>query len=451
MADMTIDSAPASAALIERASKVVPGGVNSGRRRIDPPLCFREGRGAHLQDLDGRRFIDYHAAWGPIILGHAYESVTEAVSRQASHLVLTGIGTTEGEAALAEKIVEHVPSIEQVVLCASGNEATYYATRLARAVTGRDKLIKFQGCYHGCHDYLLGGSAENAGAGAEQGIAERRRDPRGRSSGVLESAAAETLVCGYNDLESVEAMFRACPDAIAAVVVEPFAHNCSTILPVDGFLEGLRSICDREGALLVFDEVISGFRHALGGVQSIVDVMPDLTTLGKAIGNGYPIAAIGGATRFMERFSTRPGGDVFVGGTNNGNAVACAAALATIETLETEPVYEHVYALGERVRSGLQEIGERAGISVTVAGYGSLFVMMFMEPPIASYEDFLRNDVDLFVGYRRNLLKRGVLKMPDHLGCRSHISYAHTSEDIDLTLEAAEAALAEALKDGGAR
>ncbi len=445
MTDVSNDFAPASAALIERASEVVPGGVNSGRRRIDPPLCFKEGSGAYLTDLDDKRFIDYHAAWGPIILGHAHDRVTEAVSSQAAQLVLTGIGTTEREVLLAEKIAEHVPSVEQSVLCASGNEATYYATRLARAVTGREKLIKFQGCYHGCHDYLLGGSAENAGAGGEQGIVERRRDPRGRSSGVLEVGAAETLVCGYNDLDSVEAMFRAWPEAIAAVVVEPFAHNCSTILPADGFLEGLRAICDREGALLVFDEVISGFRHGLGGVQAIVDVMPDLTTLGKAIGNGYPVAAIGGARKFMERFSTQPGGDVFVGGTNNGNAVACTAALATIEVLESEPVYEHVYALGERMRKGLAEVGKRAEIPVTVAGYGSLFVMMFMEPPIASYEDFLRNDIDLFVRYRRNLIKRGVLKMPDHLGCRSHISYAHTAEDIDLTLEAAEAALAEAL------
>ncbi|HEV7941458.1 MAG TPA: glutamate-1-semialdehyde 2,1-aminomutase [Solirubrobacteraceae bacterium] len=424
--------------LLERACRVVPGGVNTGRRNIDPPVCIKRAQGSKLVDLDGNVLIDYHAAWGAILLGHAHAEVNRRVAHDIDELVLIGFGTTEREVELAEAIVRHVPSAEQVLLTNSGTEATFHAVRLARAVTGREHVLKFQGLYHGFHDYLLSGSAES---GLANGESSRDR----RSAGVLAAAQERTLACRYNDLESVEAAFRKHPGQIAAVVIEPYAHNAGSIEPLPGFLQGLREICDREGTLLVFDEVITGFRHALGGYQSIAEVTPDLTTIGKAIANGFPIAAIAGKKQFMQRFSTAKDGDVFVGGTFAGNTAGTSAALATIEILERGGVYEHTYRLGERMRAGLRRIAAQRGIAATVVGYGSLYVMLFMEGPLHNYEDFLRNDAELFVTYRRELLRRGVFEMPDFIGCRSHISAAHTDEDVDLTLTAAEEALDAAL------
>jgi glutamate-1-semialdehyde 2,1-aminomutase len=328
-----------------------------------------------------------------------------------------------------------VPSIEQSVVCNSGSEATYHAIRLARGVTGRELLVKFQGCYDGFHDYVL----RNVLSAPDR---VGRRDPH--SAGMLRAAVDATLVCRFNDLEDVERAFAAQPDRIAAVIVEPVAHNSPGLLPEPGFLEGLRSVCDREGALLIFDEVITGFRHHIGGFQAVCGVLPDLTTLGKAIANGFPIAAIGGPRRYLERFTTNPAGDVHYGGTYNGNAVGVEAALATIGELEDGTVHEHVFRLGRRMRDGLEEIARRAGVPAVVGGFGSLFVLCFMEGPLRSYEDVLRNDSELFLRYRRELVARGVFEMPESLG-RSHISAAHTDDDIDRSLEAAEDALRAAL------
>jgi glutamate-1-semialdehyde 2,1-aminomutase len=423
----------ASADLLDRAAEVIPGGVNTCRRRSEPRICFRRGAGAHLFDLDGRRYIDYHAAYGAIFLGHSHPAVTERVSTAIRDTVLFGVGVTEAEVALAEAIVRHVPSAEQVVVCNSGSEATYHAIRLARAVTGREKIVKFQGSYNGFHDYVLRNvlsTRERVG----------RRDPH--SKGMLAAAVDATLVCRYNDLADVEAVLTA--DPVAAVILEPIGHNAPGILPEPGFLEGLRELCDREGTLLIFDEVITGFRHHIGGYQAICGVTPDLTTMGKAIANGFPIAAIGGRRRYMERLNTNPAGDVHFGGTYNGNAVAVEAALATIEQLEDGRVHEHVFRLGERMGAGLREIAEEAGVPAVVGGYGSLFVLCFMEGPLRSYEDVLRNDDALFGRYRRELVARGVFEMPESLG-RSHIGASHTDEDIDRSLEAASDALAAAL------
>jgi glutamate-1-semialdehyde 2,1-aminomutase len=421
----------ASAALLDAASEVIPGGVNTCRRRSEPRICFRRGEGAYLEDLDGRRYIDYHAAYGAIFLGHSHPAVTERVSRAMRETVLFGVGVTEAEVALARKIAEHVPSVEQVVVCNSGSEATYHALRLARGVTGRQKLVKFQGCYDGFHDYvLLNVLSEPDRVG--------RRDPH--SAGMLEAAVDATLVCRFNDLDDVRATLERHGEDVAAVIVEPFAHNSPGLLPRDGFLPGLRALCDEFGALLIFDEVITGFRHHIGGVQAITGVLPDLTTMGKAIANGFPLAAIGGRREHMERFNTRPGGDVHFGGTYNGNAIAVEAGLATIEQLEDGRVHEHVFRLGERMRGGLAEIAERVGVPAVVGGYGSLFVLCFMEGPLESYEDVLRNDAELFGRYRRELVARGIFEMPESLG-RSHIGASHTDGDIDRSLEAAEASL----------
>ena len=429
---------PASTALLERAAASIPGGVNTCRRRSDPQLCFARGDGAYLYDLEGRRYVDYHAAYGAIFLGHSHPAVVERVTAAISERVLFGVGVTEAEVELAETVVRHVPCAEQVVVCNSGSEATYHALRLARGITGRQKVVKFQGFYNGFHDSVL----VNVLSAPEM---LGRPDPH--SAGMLRASLEATAVCRFNDLEDVERAFAAGPGEIAAVIVEPIGHNSPGILPEPGFLEGLRALCDREGALLIFDEVITGVRHALGGFSSICGVTPDLTTLGKAIANGFPLAAVAGRREHMERFNTTASGDVHFGGTYNGNAVAVEAGLATLAHLEEHPVHEHVYRLGDRMRAGLRAIGEELGVPVLAGGYGSLFVLLFMEGPLRSYEDVLRNDSALFGRYRRELIARGVFEMPESLG-RSHISAAHTDDDVDRSLEAAREALAAALEAG---
>jgi glutamate-1-semialdehyde 2,1-aminomutase len=426
----------ASQELYERARRATPGGVHTSIRNVEPALTFARAQGSHIWDSDGRDYIDYHAAFGPFILGHAFPAVTEAVRATLDQADLFGVGTTELEVRLAEKIVAHVPCAEQVLLCVTGSEATYHALRLARAVTGRQKLIKFQGCYHGWHDYVtrnMLSAPERIGT----------RDPG--SAGMLDAAIDATLVCTFNDLDSVERTVRDNAEQIAAIIVEPIPHNIGCVLPAPGFLEGLRALATREGIVLVFDEVITGFRHGLGGYQAVSGVTPDLATFGKAMANGFPIAALAGRREMMERFNTRPGGDVLFAGTYNGHALSTAAALATIEILEREPVYEHTFRLGDRLRAGLGEITARLGVTATVAGFGSVFVTYFMDPPVANYTDLMRNDVELFVAYRRELIARGVYCLPLNLK-RNHVSYSHSDADVDRTLEAAEEALRALLK-----
>jgi glutamate-1-semialdehyde 2,1-aminomutase len=432
---LTSALSPRSSALLDTAARYIPGGVNTCRRRSEPKLCFERGAGAYLWDLEGRRYIDFHAAYGAILLGHSHPAVTERVAATMRDQVLFGVGVTELEVDLARRIVSHLPGAEQVVVCNSGSEATYHALRLARGVTGRERIVKLQGSYNGFHDYVLRNVLS-----APEGVG--RRDPH--SSGMLQAAVDATLVGRYNDLDDVERLFAAHPEEIAAIILEPIGHNAPGIAPEPGFLEGLRALCDRTGALLVFDEVISGFRHGLGGFQEVCGVTPDLTTLGKAIANGFPLAAVAGRREHMERYSTTADGDVHFGGTFNGNAVAVAAGVATIEHLETHPVHAHIYALGDRMRDGLRTIADEAGIEAYVGGFGSLFVLCFMEGPMRSYEDALRNDNVRFLRYRRALVERGVFEMPESLG-RSHISAAHTAQDVDTALDAARDALRAAL------
>jgi glutamate-1-semialdehyde 2,1-aminomutase len=424
-----------SSLLLERAGAVIPGGINTAKRKIDPPLCVRRASGGWFEDLDGTRYLDYHCAYSAILLGHAEPSVNRAVARALEGGTLYGVGVTHDEVQLAEKIVEHVPSVEQVLLCNTGTEATYHAIRLARGVTGRQKIVKFQGCYDGYHDYVL----RNVLSRPEM---VGRRDPG--SLGMLEAAIDNTLVCRFNDLGDVRATFAAHPGEIAALIVEPVAHNAPTILPERGFLPGLRELCDEHGTVLIFDEVITGFRHALGGYQSVAGVRPDLTTMGKAMANGYAVAALGGRRELMQRFTTTVHGDVLFGGTYNANAVGVAAALATIEILEDPSVHARLFELGERMRSGLAAVARDAGVPALVSGYGSVFVLLFMEGPLRSYEDCLRNDAALFLAYRRELRRRGVFEMPENVG-RSHVMWRHTDDDVDRTLELAAESLRAAL------
>ena len=418
--------------LHEEAKQYTPGGLHTAIRIIEPPLCIRRARGAYLWDEDDKRYIDYHAAFAPIILGHCHQAVVDRVVEAIRETDLYGVTTTHSELDFSKKIVEHVPSVEQVLVCCTGSEATFHAVRLARAATGRRKIIKFQGCYHGWHDYVL----RNVISGRQL---VNKWDPG--SAGMLHEAVENTLVCRFNNLDEVEEAVKENPDQIAGVILEPIPHNVGCILPKQEFLEGLRQICDREGIVLIFDEVITGFRHHIGGYQSICGVTPDLTTMGKAIANGFPIAAIGGKRELMQRFNTRVGGDVFFSGTFNGHASCLAAALATMEIMEAEAVHDHIFRLGKKMRDGLREMVNRLGYPCTVAGFGSVYTMYFMEErPIENFDALLANDAALYIRYRQELMKRGVFEIPMNLK-RNHLSYSHTDADVDLSLEAAEEAL----------
>ena len=417
--------------LAVRAAAVIPGGVNSGQRRIPglEHLVVTATSGATFTDAEGRTYTDYHAAFGPPLLGHNDPDVDAAVAATARSVGLMGVGVTPVEIELAERLCELVPSVERVLLTETGSEATFHAIRVARAATGRRHVLKFQGCYHGWHDSVamnVISLAENVG----------RRDPL--SQGVLPEVLEATIVCRFNDADEVE---RALIEHdVAAIILEPIPHNIGAVLPRPGFLERLRELATRHGAVLVFDEVITGFRHALGGYQSIAGVTPDLTTLGKAMGNGWPISALGGKAELMELFSTTPGRPAFFAGTFNGHPPTAAAALATIDKLQREPVHEHVFRLGERTRRELGELYRTLGVPAVVSGFGSVFVTYFLDGPVESYDDLLANDVDLFVGYRHELVRHGVFELPLNLK-RSHFSYAHADDDVDRLLEATEAAV----------
>ena len=428
---MTSLASERAAALAARAAAVIPGGVNSGQRRVPglEDLVITATAGATFTDADGRTYTDYHSAFGPPLLGHNDPDVDAAVAAAGRSVDLMGIGVTPVEIELAERLVEIVPSVEKVLLTATGSEATFHALRLARTVTGRRHVIKFQGCYHGWHDAV----AMNVISLPEK---VGTKDPL--SQGILPEVLDATLVLPFNDAEAVA---RALAEHdVAAIILEPIPHNIGAVMPQPGFLERLRELATAHGTVLVFDEVITGFRHGLGGYQAVCGVTPDLTTLGKAMANGWPVSALGGKAELMDLFSTTPGRPAFFAGTFNGHPATTAAALATVDKLQREPVHEHVFRLGERARSGLQELYDRLSVPAVVSGFGSVFLTYFLEGPVVSYDDLLRNDVDLFVGYRRELMQEGIFELPLNLK-RSHISYAHTDDDVDRLLEGTEAAV----------
>ncbi|MEV4372898.1 aspartate aminotransferase family protein [Nonomuraea sp. NPDC049637] len=425
--------------LAERARQVIPGGVNSGQRSIPglTDLVITHAAGARFRDSQGREFVDYHAAFGPPLLGHNDPDVAAAVAEAGRTVDLCGVGVTAGEVELAETLAELVPSVEKVLLTSTGSEATFHALRVARAATGRRLVVKFQGCYHGWHDAVslnVISTPEKVGS----------HDPI--STGILPEVLQATLVLPFNDPEAVRRAFAEHGDDIAAVILEPVPHNVGCLLPEQEFLQTLRAECTRAGSVLIFDEVITGFRHHLGGWQAICGITPDLTTMGKAIANGYPVGALGGRADLMELFSSRPGGPAFFAGTYNGHPAVVAAALATLRKLREEPVHEHVFRLGERIRTGLAEVFASLDIPALVSGYGSVFVGYFMTGPARSYDDLLRNDANMFIGYRRRLLEHGVFELPLNLK-RSHVSYAHTDADADHLLEAAAIAARHARGD----
>lgn len=421
-----------SAELFDLARTYIPGGINTTIRAINPPLVFTRAEGACIYDADGNGYIDYHAAFGPPILGHCHPGVNRAVFDTLSQIDLIGVGTTELEARLAQKICQHVPSAEKVLFCNSGSEATFSAIRLARAVTGKKKLIKFQGCYHGHHDAVLMNVITPPEKMGQRDIL---------SAGMSPEVAENTIVLTFNSLAEVEQAVKAEGDDIAAIILEPIPHNIGCVMPKPEFLAGLRQITRDHDIILIFDEVVTGFRHGLGGYQKVAGVTPDLTTMGKAMANGYPIAAVAGRADLMDRYATA-GGDVFFAGTYNAHPVGTAASLATIEALEDGVLYEKMFRLGDKVRQGMADIANRLGIEGTVVGFGSIWLMYFMSPPVENYTDLLRNDGGRFIAHRRKMIERGVFELPLNLK-RNHISAAHTDEHIDFTLQCAEDALRE--------
>ncbi len=416
-----------SEAWFEKARLYIPGGVNSGARAVTPPLVWRNAEGSKVYDVAGKEYLDYHCAFGPIVLGHNYPAVNQRVANGLQSVDLMGVGTTESEINLAAKLCEHLPSAERVLLCISGTEATFNAVRLARAATGRKKLIKFQGCFHGWHDYLcmnVISPAEKLG----------HYDPC--SAGIPEEVARQTIVVKFNCLEEVEDTLRREKDQIAAIILEPIAHNIGCVLPKAEFLRGLRALADLHGTVLIFDEVITGFRHGLGGYQKCCGVTPDLTTLAKSMANGFPIAALCGKRDLMDRFVTA-GGNVFFAGTYNGHPTGVAAALATIEELERDGVYERLFQIGDLMSRELGALIERYAVRAHVAHFGSVVVPYFMDSPVESYSDLLRNNTKLDLHFRKEMVSRGIFMLPVALK-RNHLTASHSAEDVARTLNAAE-------------
>jgi glutamate-1-semialdehyde 2,1-aminomutase len=428
-----------AAALISEAKELIPGGVNSATRNFGAPYAFREAKGAHLIDYEGRRYVDYHAAFGAILLGHSDERVNAAVVHSLEGLDLIGLGVTELEVEVARIVAKLIPSVEKSVTTMSGTEATMQAVRLARGITGRKYLLKFQGCFHGWGDAV----ARNVASPADRiGTV----DPL--STGILEDALGSTLVAEFNDLNSVRALYERYPDQIAAIILEPVPHNVGALLPDQSFLEGLQQITKAEGSILIFDEVITGFRHAPGGYQELCGITPDLTSYGKSMGNGFAVAGLGGRSDLMDNFSSA-GGGVMLAGTFNGGPVSMAAAIATM-TVASDPevaMHEHTGRLGARMREGLRNINSELGIAAHVTGLGSVFICYFMDREPKGYRDLLEHNDVAYATFHRRMTDRGFVMYPMTLK-RNHISLAHTDADIDLTLDAARDVLKEMKNEG---
>jgi len=421
-----------SLAAFERSKRVIPGGVNSPVRAFrsvgGSPVFVREGSGATFTDVDGNTYIDYVMSWGPLILGHANPDVLAAIAAAAAHGTSFG-APTEAESELAELVIEMVPSVESVRFCSSGTEATMSALRLARGFTKRERLIKFAGCYHGHGDAFL----ISAGSGAlTNGVPD--------SPGITAGVAGDTIVVEFNDLDGVAAAFKAHPGEIAAVIVEPVVGNMGLVLPEPGFLAGLRALTQADGAVLIFDEVMTGFRVSRGGVQARDGILPDLTTLGKVIGGGLPVGAFGGRADIMSALS--PQGPVYQAGTLSGNPLAMAAGIATLRALRDETIYERFERIGSRLIDGLRKVFTAHGVPHSTARAGSMFGFFFTDGPVTNLTSAKRADVALFGKFFHGMLDRGVYLAPSQFEA-GFLSTAHSETQIDQTIAAADTTLAE--------
>lgn len=419
--------------LFDRAQKVLPGGVNSpvrAFRAVD--LCPRfitEAHGAYLYDADGNRYLDYVCSWGPMLLGHDHPEVRSAVEEAVRHGLSFG-APTQREVEMAELMVDMVPNIEMVRMVNSGTEAVMSALRLARGATGRDKLIKFEGCYHGHSDCLLVNAGSSALAGGHPS-----------SAGVPEDIVKHTLTAQFNRLDTVEALFQRWPEDIACVIVEPVAANMGVVAPAPGFLEGLRALCDRYGALLIFDEVITGFRLAPGGAQEYFGVRADLVTFGKIIGGGMPVGAYCGSRALMEQVA--PCGPVYQAGTLSGNPVAMAAGLAQLRYIQAHrDLYAGLEGYARTLAEGMRSAAARHGVGVAVNQIGSLVSPFFTPTEVTTFVDAKGSDVGRYARYFKGMLERGVYLAPAQFEAM-FVSTAHTRSDLEATLKAVEETFAE--------
>ena len=417
--------------LFNEAQSVIPGGVNSPVRAFagvgGTPVYFKRAQGAYVYDADDNQYIDYVASWGPMILGHAHPNVIKAVQEKAEDGLSFG-APTEIETEIANKVVELVPSVEMVRFVSSGTEATMSAIRLARGYTGRDKIMKFEGCYHGHSDSLL----VKAGSGAlTLGVPT--------SPGVPASLAELTLTLTFNDIDQVKQAFEQYGEQLACVIVEPVAGNMNCIPPVPGFLEGLRDLCTQYGVVLIFDEVMTGFRVALGGAQAHYGVTPDMTTLGKVVGGGLPVGAFGGKREIMEHIA--PLGPVYQAGTLSGCPVAMAAGLKTLELVSKEGFYKALEHKVEKLTSGIMEAAKQSGISMAENHVGGMFGLFFTDAEtVTGFQGTSACDLERFKQFFHGMLDKGVYLAPSAFEA-GFVSMAHTHEDIEATIDAAASVL----------
>ncbi|ETX10760.1 glutamate-1-semialdehyde 2,1-aminomutase [Marinomonas ushuaiensis DSM 15871] len=418
--------------LYARAQHRIPGGVNSPVRAFNgvggTPVFFQKGEGAYVYDEDKNRYIDYVGSWGPMILGHSHPDVLDAVRQQLDFGLSFG-APTEVEITMAEKVCELVPSMDMVRMVNSGTEATMSAIRLARGYTGRDKIVKFEGCYHGHSDSLL----VKAGSGAlTLGVPN--------SPGVPADLAKHTITLQYNDIDEVKRCFAEIGDQVACIIVEPVAGNMNCILPVDGFLQTLRQVCDESGAVLIFDEVMTGFRVALGGAQEHFNIVPDLTTLGKVIGAGMPVGAFGGKREIMEHIS--PLGPVYQAGTLSGNPVAMVAGLAVLNKISEPDFHKTLGAKAASLVTGLKQAADDCGVPFCVVSVGGMFGFFFSDAEVVnSFAEVQCCNLDRFKAFFHHMLEEGVYLAPAAFEA-GFISQAHTDEDIDFTIAAAKRSFA---------
>ena len=415
--------------LFAAASRILPGGVDSPVRAFKSvggtPLFITRARGAQIEDADGNSYIDYVMSWGPLIHGHAPKGLLKALIQAAARGTSFG-APTELETRLAQRVATLMPSMERVRFVSSGTEAAMSAVRVARAATKRDRIVKFEGCYHGHADSFL----VQAGSGAlTLGVPT--------SPGVPAAAAADTLLARYNDLASVEALLERHAQQVAAIFVEPIAGNMGVVPPRDGFLQGLRDLCDRHGALLVFDEVISGFRAAAGGAQQLFRVKPDLTCLGKIIGGGLPVGAYGGRADVMSLVA--PAGPVYQAGTLSGNPLAMTAGLWSLSELSPK-LYRHLSKLGAQLAGGLADAAREAGVPLQVNAFGSLVTPFFTSEPVRDFQSAIKADAAMYGKFFREMLDRGIYPPPSQFEAW-FLSGAHTEADVAKTIKAARAAL----------
>ena len=417
--------------LFERAQRVIPGGVNSPVRAFravgGTPRFFERASGAYLWDADGRRYIDYVGSWGPMIVGHTHPAVVSAVQAAAARALSYGAPTAE-ETQLAERLCELVPSLERVRLVSSGTEATMTAIRLARGFTGRKLIVKFEGCYHGHADALL----VKAGSGA-------LTFGNPSSAGVPEETAAHTVVLNYNDTAQARSLFSRQGKEIAGVIVEPVAGNMNLVLPAAGFLEALREECTRHGAVLILDEVMTGFRVALGGAQARYNIRPDITTLGKVIGGGLPLGALGGRRDIMEKLA--PLGPVYQAGTLSGNPIAVAAGLATLQLVVQPRLLGRIESTTKALVEGLANEARKRGVTFSSQSIGSMFGLYFREAPPKSFAEVMQCDRERFNKFFHAMLERGVYLAPSAYEA-GFVSAAHGDVEVDATLAAAREAFA---------